>query len=59
MEVDVMTKEEQMAALIGAYMNMLRVQKAPDRDKEIGNQLRELRAKLEALGVVVDKLTID
>ena len=54
-----MTKEEQMTALIGAYMNMLRVQQAPDRDKEIGNQLRELRAKLEALGVVVDKLTID
>ena len=54
-----MTKEEQATALIGAYMNMLRIKQSPDRDKEIENQLRELRAKLETLGVVVDKLTID
>ena len=54
-----MTKEEQATALIGSYMDMLRVKQAADRDREIENQLRELRAKLEALGIVVEKLTID
>ena len=54
-----MTKEEMVNTLIGQYMNGLRVQKAEDKEKEIGNQLRELRAKLETLGVIVDKLTID
>ena len=40
-------------------MNLLRVKVSDDRDKEIRNQERELKAKLEALGVVVEDLKIE
>ena len=42
-----------------AYMNLQRVKVSQDKDKEIRNQERELKAKLEALGVVVEDLTIE
>ena len=48
-----MTKEEQATSMITKYMDLLRIEKAEDRDREITNQLRETRAMLEALGVVV------
>lgn len=59
MEVDVMTEKEQATNMIAKYMDLLRIEKAEDRDREIKNQLRETRAMLEALGVVVEKLVID
>ncbi|MBR1496764.1 MAG: hypothetical protein IJ617_03990 [Oscillospiraceae bacterium] len=59
MEVDVVTREELVATEITRYMDLLRVKKAQDKEKELDNQLRESRAKLESFGVTVEKLTID
>ena len=54
-----MANEVQAAALISRYMDLLRIEKADDMKHEVQIQLREARAQLEALGVVVDKLTVD
>lgn len=54
-----MTEEEQKTMFISAYMNLQRVKVSEDKDKEIRNQERELKAKLEALGVVVEDLKIE
>lgn len=59
MEVMEMTEKEQKTMFISAYMNLQRVKVSEDKDKEIRNQERELKAKLEALGVVVEELTIE
>ena len=53
-----MNDKEQTTMLIDAYMNLLRIEKAEDKQKEIANQLCATRAKLQALGVVVDDLVI-
>ena len=58
-EVDIMTEKEQATNMIAKYMDLLRIEKAEDRDREINNQLRETRAMLEALGIVVDNLVIE
>lgn len=54
-----LTEKEQKTMFISAYMNLQRVKVAEDRDKEIRNQERELKAKLEALGVVTEDLKIE
>ena len=59
MQVIIMTKEEQATTLLDRYTDLLRLEIAEDKEKEIQNQLRVLRAKLEILGVVVDKITIE
>ena len=53
-----MTDREQATMLIDAYLNLLRLEKASDRDKEIANQKCGVRAKLEALGITVETLEI-
>ena len=53
-----MTQQEQAAMYIEAYANIQRVEKAQDRDKEIENQKMVLKAKLEALGIVVENIDI-
>ena len=58
-EVDIMTEKEQATNMIAKYMDLLRIEKAEDRDREIKNQLRETKAMLEALGVVVEDLVIE
>ena len=58
-EVDVMTEKEQATSMIAKYMDLLRIEKAENRDREIKNQLREAKAVLEALGVVVEDLVIE
>ena len=40
------------------YINDPKIREQEDRDKEIDNQLRVAKAKLEALGVVTENLTI-
>ena len=55
-EVDIMTKEELVATEITRYMDLLRVKQATDKEKELDNQLRESRAKLETFGVTVEKV---
>ncbi|MCI9456844.1 MAG: hypothetical protein HFE44_07695 [Oscillospiraceae bacterium] len=59
MEVREMTEKEQAAIMIDIYTDLQRIQKAEDRDKELNNQLRKAKAKLEALGVVAENLIIE
>ncbi len=59
MENTGMTEKEQVAIMIDIYTDLQRIQKAEDRDKEISNQLRKVRAKLEAMGVVAENLTME
>ena len=59
MEVMEMTEKEQATIMIDIYTDLQRIQKAEDREKEINNQLRKAKAKLEALGVVTENLNID
>ena len=58
-EVDVMTDKELVATEITHYMDLLRVKQAENWKKELDNQLRESRAKLESFGVTVENLKID
>lgn len=58
-EVDVMTEKEQATNMIDVYTDLLRIKQAADKDKEVNNQLRKAKAKLEALGVVVEDLVIE
>ena len=59
MEALDMTEKEQAAIMIDIYTDLQRIQKAEDKEKELGNQLRKAKAKLEALGVVTENLIID
>lgn len=59
MEVKELTEKEQAAIMIDIYTDLQRIQKAEDRDKELNNQLRKAKAKLEALGVVTENLIMD
>ena len=45
--------------LIDIYTDLLRIKQAEDKEKEVNNQLRKAKAKLEALGVVVEDLVIE
>ena len=54
-----MTSEAQASMLIGQFMDLQRIEVSEDRNKEIANQKRELTAKLEALGIVTEKLKIE
>ena len=53
-----MNDKEQVTVAIDAYANLLRIQQAEDKDREIANQMSVLKAKLQACGVVVDEITI-
>ena len=53
-----MTDRERAATMISIYRNLLRIQAARDKETEVENQLCEARAKLRALGIVVDDLVI-
>lgn len=54
-----MTEKEQAAIMIDIYTDLQRIQKAKDRDKELNNQLRKAKAKLEAMGIVAENLIIE
>lgn len=59
MEVLEITEKEQAAIMIDIYTDLQRIQKAEDRDKELSNQLRKTKAKLEAFGIVTENLIIE
>lgn len=59
MEVFEMTEKEQAAIMIDIYTDLQRIQKAEDKDKELSDQLRKAKAKLEAFGIVTENLTIE
>ena len=59
-----MTDREQISSMIDAYMNLLRIKKMTNMEMEavtteINNQLRSLKAKLEASGIVTEDLFIE
>lgn len=56
-EVDFMADKEQATMLIDVYIDMMRIKRAEDRDKELDEQIRKTKVKLETLGVAVDNLT--
>lgn len=57
-EVDAMTEKEQMTMLIDNYTDLQRIKSAVDKEKEIDYQIKTVKAKLEALGVVTEDLDI-
>jgi hypothetical protein len=58
MEVLEMTEKEQATLLIDTYTNLQRIKASDNRDLEIDYQLTATKAKLEALGIVTEELTI-
>ena len=54
-----MTEKEKAAIMIDIYTDLQRIQKAQDREKELSNQLRKAKAKLEALGIATENLIIE
>ena len=57
-EVDEMTEKEQTTMLIDSYTNLQRIKSATDKEKEVEYQIKAVKAKLEALGVVTEDLDI-
>ena len=55
-----MTDKEQATNMIDVYMDLLRIKQASadTRENEIDNQLCKAKAKLQALGIVVEDLVI-
>ena len=51
-----MTEKEQTTTLMDKYVDLQRIKDAADRDSEIEYQIRVTKAKLEAIGVVTEKL---
>lgn len=54
-----MTKEEIINQIIEEYAKLQRIIKADDPKKEAMNQKRYVEAKLQAFGIVTEKLEID
>ena len=59
MEVMEMTEKEQIAILIDQFTDLQRIKAAKNREKEIDYQIRTIKAKLEAMGIVTEDLQID
>ena len=57
--VGVMNDSELIDITIDRYTDLQRIMKAADPQKEMENQKRILKAKLQAFGVVTEKLEID
>jgi|GEM_PF-6401740 len=51
-----MNDKETITTLMDELNNIRRIQNAPDKDKEIEDQIRFLKAKLEACGVNTEAL---
>ncbi len=52
-----MTEKVLAAFLIDAYLDMMRVKRSADRDRELDEQIRKTKVKLETLGAAVENLT--
>ena len=53
------TEKEMIADLIDRYQDLQRLKSAPDKEKELENQIRFTKAKLESCGVNVENLIIE
>lgn len=54
-----MTEAELIAQTIERYTDLQRIMKAADPQKEMENQKRILEVKLQAMGVVTEKLELE
>ena len=54
-----MSDKEQITTLIDSYTNLQRIANAEDKEKEINNQMKITKAKLESFGVVVEDLLLE
>ncbi len=59
MEALEMPEKKLATILMDKYIDLQRIKAANDREKEIQYQLRTTKAKLEALGIVTEELTLD
>ena len=59
MEEFEMTEKGPATILMDKFIDLQRIKAADDREKEIQYQLKTTKAKLEALGIVTEDLTID
>ena len=59
MEEFEMNEQGQATILMDKFIDLQRIKAADDREKEIQYQLKTTKAKLEALGIVTEDLTID
>lgn len=55
----IMTETELITQTIERYTDLQRIMKAADPQKEMENQKRVLEVKLQAMGVVTEKLEIN
>lgn len=51
-----MNEKEMINALIDNFTNLQRIKHAPDKEKEVDFQLRSIKAKLEACGIITEEL---
>lgn len=54
-----MTDKEMINVLIDFYTNLQRIQKADDVTKELNNQIKITKSKLESMGIATTDLIID
>lgn len=54
-----MNDKELINNLIDTYTNLQRIQKSDDKEKEIENQMKIVRSKLESCGIVVNNIELD
>ncbi len=57
-EVDDMSDKELQEKLIQQYTDLQRIKSAADREKEIDYQIKTVKTKLEAFGVMTEDLEI-
>ncbi len=57
--VNDMNDRELINVLIDVYANLQRIQNATDREKEIDNQIKIVKSKLESMGVTTTDLKLD
>lgn len=57
-EVDTVSEAELREKLIQQYTDLQRIKAAVDKDKEVDYQIKTVKAKLEAFGVVAENLDI-
>ena len=58
MEALEMTEKEQIAILIDQYTDLQRIKVAENKEKEVEDQIKATKAKLEAMGIVTEDLNI-
>lgn len=59
MEEHGMTDKELVTIMIDKFNDLQRLKVAPNIDKELNNQIKYVKAKLDAMGIVTEDLVLD